>query len=233
MTASLSYRQAALGKAILLLILFLLPGRLRGNELYFMVVFGAQREAYRPRFTHTFATFVKVTGNEAVPSGFQIESHTISWMPSTLDIKVHRLFPECGTNLELDTTLRWASSNCLRISMWGPFQIDRELYDLALCRIGHLQSGQVSYKAADSGYPAATVSNCTHAVSDIAGTFALRTVTPGYGDVASYTIIHRLKRWIVDPQHVHDWLNEPLRLNCYPIVHRDFRGFNLLKFVMN
>jgi hypothetical protein len=216
-------------KWVLLFILILLPGTTRAGELYFMIVFASQREPYRPRLTHSFATFIKATGEGSCPGSYQLESHTISWLPTTMEVNVHRLFPECGRNLDLEPTLRWACSHGQRISMWGPFQIQKELYDLAMCQLRHLERGEVQYKAADTGYLAARVSNCTHAVSDLAGTAPLRIATPGYGNVASYVILRRLKRWIIEADCIHTWLNERLSLGCYPIVHKDLRAFGILQ----
>ncbi|MBV9123753.1 MAG: hypothetical protein JO112_10385 [Planctomycetes bacterium] len=192
-------------------------------ELYFMAVFGSQRGVPTPpRLTHSFAVFVKATGEGPAIDRYQLEYHTISWMPQTLDVEIWRLLPEPGINLDLHATIRWALAEGQRVSMWGPFQIRQGLYDRALCQIAHLNSGEVRYKAVDTGYPTERVSNCIHAVSDLSErNLRLRVASPGFGEVASYLITRRLESWILNPQQIHYWVADRLGLGCYPIIHRE------------
>jgi hypothetical protein len=44
--------------------------------------------------------------------------------------------------------------------MWGPYRIRKDLYDRAAAQRAYLESGAVRYKAADTGYRSARVSNC-------------------------------------------------------------------------
>ena len=66
------------------LALLLLPGIVRGDELYYMLVFGAQRHVNQPKHAHTFATFVKATGTGPNLDTYQTECHTVSWVPESL-----------------------------------------------------------------------------------------------------------------------------------------------------
>jgi hypothetical protein len=134
------------------------------REAYYMLVFDADGGAARS--AHTFATFVKATGKGSKEEDDQLEAHTISWMPTSLEIAVLRRTPEPGVNLDLSATLGWARSVRARVSMWGPYRIEKELYQRALIQEERLRSGRVLYKAIDRNYrPQA--SNCIHAVSDI------------------------------------------------------------------
>jgi hypothetical protein len=208
--------------------LLLVPGAAGAGEMYFVVIFSSQRKPHEAQCTHSFATFVKATGEGPCVEAYDLEWHTISWLPADLDIHLCRLLPCRGANFDLDTTLCWALEQGQRISRWGPYQIKKELYDKALCHLHHLSCDGVRYKCIDTGYPTRRASNCIHAVSDVAGSFRLRVASPGYGEVASYLIALRLKRWIICPEQIHEWVAERLGLGCYPIICRDLRRPGLL-----
>src|SRR5205823_7231851 len=97
----------------------------RAAEFYYVTVFGSQRDATAPCLTHSFATFSRAVGAGPCAQNYRLESFTISWMPRTLQCCAYRLLPEPGVNLDLYQTLKWAADSGLRISAWGPYQIDR------------------------------------------------------------------------------------------------------------
>src|SRR5690348_12390269 len=68
------------------------------GERYFMLVFGSQSTPKVPKYTHSWATVVKVIecGGPEVPS---IEEHTISWLPATLNVRPLSFQVEPGVNL--------------------------------------------------------------------------------------------------------------------------------------
>ena len=186
--------------------LALSPSAVHANESYFVLVFGSQRTPNRAKYTHTFATFVKMT--EEGPGRCSFEAHTISWLPQTLDVRIYALFPECGANFELHDTLRFVLSEEERVSVWGPYQAEKELYDRAIEQIAWLEEGNIRYKAVDSAYPTWLVSNCIHAVADInREALRLRVFSPGFGEVASYAVARRLTKWLIDPDTTHEPLN--------------------------
>src|SRR5947209_13374239 len=82
----------------------------RADEYYFVVIFGAESVPKQPRYTHSWATFVKATGCGPDLNTFRLEAFTISWMPATLDIRPLALLPEPGVNLDLHTSLRYVLS---------------------------------------------------------------------------------------------------------------------------
>jgi hypothetical protein len=207
--------------ALSLLILVAMPRRTLAEESYFMLVFAHQAHTNLPRFTHTFATFVKATAEGPGVNEYAIESHTISWSPATGQIRALRLRPESGVNLDLDASLRWARSVDARVSCWGPFRIRKELYDRALRQIARLQAGGVQYKALDAGFRPHAASNCIHAVSDIDQDNGLLDTGTADGEAASYLVVRHLERWIDDPGQKYDWVYDQLGLRQYPIVRRD------------
>jgi hypothetical protein len=85
----------------------------------------------------------------------------------------------------------------------------------------------VRYKALDTGFPTARVSNCTHVVSDPAEEEPrLRIGTAAWGQAASYFVTLQLGAWIINPRVTHEWVMDALNLHNYPIVHRSLGDRN-------
>jgi hypothetical protein len=204
------------------LLLFSLTTACHADERYFLVVFGSERSVFRARYTHTWAVFVRACGSGPYPETYSLEWHTISWLPCSGDVELARALPEPGRNWGLHETFRLVYSNDEHVAQWGPYQIDKALYDRSLQQIAHLDSGKVHYKAVDTGYPTRRVSNCIHAVADVVGESPrLRVVSPAWGEAASYFILtRRLSPWIINPNEVYPWVGAALGLDNYPIIHR-------------
>ena len=75
------------------------------NERYYVLFFGSQDMTRRPAYTHTWATLVRAvsTPGTAEPAG---EVHTISWLPTKLDIDTFNFHVEPGINVGLHETIR-------------------------------------------------------------------------------------------------------------------------------
>ena len=74
------------------------------------------------------------------PNGYQVYTHTISWLPEPLDVRTWTLCPEQGMNVDLygrSTPLRHGES----VTMWGPFEIARPVYERSLRVKAILDSG--------------------------------------------------------------------------------------------
>jgi hypothetical protein len=189
------------------------------RESYFMLIFAQEGESHEPTESHTFATFVKATGNGSEKTNYKLENHTISWLPASLDIRLVRFFPEKGTNLDLKSSLGWARSRNARISMWGPYQIKKELYQRAVRQVERLNRGAIAYKAIDRRFRPDQASNCFHAVSDIDTDNGLLNTGIAHGDEASVMVLRHLERWIIRPEEVHSWIADRLGLDA-AIVRR-------------
>jgi hypothetical protein len=196
----------------------------RADEFYYVLVFGSQQVPARATFSHSFAIFVKATGHGPCAESYQLEAHTISWAPQSLNVRIGALLPECGQNLDINRTMQWALCTGQRISEWGPYQICKELYDRALAQISLLESGCVRYKAVDSGFPTDFASNCIHAISSVADGHRLRVLSPSFGETASYYVTRRFEPWIIDPCQKHDWVFQRLGLEAYPVIHRELEN---------
>ncbi len=196
----------------------------RAGESYYVLVFGQQRFPNTVNYSHTFATFVRVSwpGAGPCPAAPCLEAHTISWMPASLRLRPVALCPECGHNLDLHATLRWAQSNGMRTSLWGPYAIRPELYAAALRQVRLLDSGQVLYKVNDMGYRSDEVSNCIRAVSAVMAGNGRFLTDCGWGEAASYRVLCRMEPCVVNPATVHAWVGSALGLDGYPIIYRDW-----------
>ncbi len=219
-------RNTRAGRSLLIAaVLFLAlasPGPARAGEAYFLLMFGSQQIPNRPNYAHSFATFVKVCwpGNGPCQQPMSIEAHTISWLPCNLVVRTWALLPEPGRNFDLHTTLRYVLKNGERVSMWGPYQVNRDLWCRALRQIARLESGQLRYKADDTGFPARRVSNCIHAVSEVVGRPLIIVASPGWGEMASYYILREFRPWLADEETKHYWVSQALGLDAYPLIYR-------------
>jgi hypothetical protein len=160
-------RRATLGwAAVFFVVSALSPGRARGEERHYVMIFGSQSSPKLLRYTHTWATFIRVVGEGDDPNGYQVYQHTISWLPATLDVRVFRPWPEPGVNLDLYATLDAVSRNGEGVTMWGPFEMRQEVYERSLRVKAILDSGVAQYRAIDSPRDL-LISDCIHAVAAV------------------------------------------------------------------
>jgi hypothetical protein len=175
------------------------------QDTYFVIVFGAQRPIKAARYSHSFATFIRVT-----PDG-QTQEVTISWLPVTGQVRPYALQDEPGRNYSLSETLAYCHENRMRVSLWGPYQVDADLWQRALWQKFRLDSGQVSYKAYDYGSSDGLITNCIHAVEFPArdpeqnGPYVM--VAPAnWGESGSYWLALTLRPWYLEPCVTHSWV---------------------------
>src|SRR5262249_8077146 len=165
-----------------------LPTPTRAGEAYYLLMFGSHRTPPNPNYSHSFATFVRVSWPGPAPCpppGSCIEAFTISWLPRTTVVRLFALCPACGHNFGLHASIRISQDTGQRVSLWGPYPIDPDLYARAARRLAELHSGRVLYKANDIGYRSDRVSNCIHALSTIVEGPRLRLGSPLWGETAS------------------------------------------------
>ncbi len=196
---------------VLLAVLLLEPKTARADEAYYMIVFGQQDSGDQVDLSHTFATFLKVTGTGPDKSKYGIDRHTISWRPRSLQVVLLRR-PEEGVNLDLKDTLRHAKAIKTKVSMWGSFHIKKELYVRAHRQVTRLQKDNIDYKVIDFRFRPQTAMNCIHAVCDIDMDNGLLETGTAHGNDASYLVLKHLSRWIIDYDGTHDWIGRRLDL---------------------
>ena len=148
------------------LVLGAAEGTARGGEFYYVMIFGSQSSPKLLRYTHTWATFVRAVGEGPDPRNYALQVHTISWLPRSLEVHVWRPWPEPGVNLDLYQTLNVVHSNRESVTMWGPFVVDKEIYDRSLWVLQVIASGAPQYRAISTPRNL-LISDCIHAVAAV------------------------------------------------------------------
>lgn len=194
------------------------------QDRYYLLMFASQRIPRNPNYAHTFATLVRASPDRAVH-----EVRTISWLPAEFPIRIQALRPQPGRNYELHETIRIALRDGARVSLWGPYEIDPQLWRRAEKQVARLESGAVRYKANDGFFRDDEVSNCIHAVSELSEGPRLHVLSPGWGDTASHFVLESFMPWVTDRQRTHDWVGTALGLDAYPIAYRQTADRPLLK----
>jgi hypothetical protein len=197
----------------------------RAEDRYYLIMMSAQTTPNLARIAHSFVTFVHTTcaGVGPVPGNAALEAHTISWLPATGIVRTCALFPEIGRNYELHETIQKVLGDDCRVSLWGPYEIQPDLYERALERIGQLESGRVLYKASDAIRCKDKVCNCMHAIDVLGRGPSVHEGVTRCGEDASFDILQRLSPWIVDCRQTHDWVACSLGLSKYPIIYRAWK----------
>jgi hypothetical protein len=185
---------------------------------YYVLVFAAQGDPAPPRKAHTFASFIKASGGNQAPSDADLDIQTISWLPATMNI-VPRLVPERGRNFDLNATLEWSRRQRFRIAVWGPFEINPQLYEYARIKIQRLGSGAFTYRMIDTSLRNVATSNCIHAVADVVPGEPLN-FGAAYGESASALAARHLRPFVRNPEQTHDWLYTHLRLDQFNVQRR-------------
>jgi hypothetical protein len=197
-----------------------IPGEAAAADYYFMTVYGAQRPIInRPRYAHTWATFIRLSGEGNDLRRYRAQSFTISWMPRTLDVHPLDLQPEPGINLNLRDTIDWCDKNRVEIAQLGPYQVDVDLWNLAFRRFDRLERGELMYRASDIfNRPGRKpeVCNCIYAVLDLDGRNpAFRPVTLGFGNIGSAFVARQLSCHIIEPRRTYPCVSEMIGVRNY------------------
>jgi hypothetical protein len=138
----------------------------RADDYYYAVVFGSQTHPKMLRYSHTWATFVRLSGEGPDLSTYTMQVHTISWLPKSLKVHVFDPRPEPGVNLDLQATINTMYAEKQNITCWGPFQIQQPVYERSLAVASILNAGQAEYRAI-SGSGNILVADCIHAVAAV------------------------------------------------------------------
>jgi hypothetical protein len=188
------------------------------GERYYVLVFGSQTMPPDPRHSHSFAAFVKVTECDGKRS---VDYHTISWLSQDGQVRIWAPLPEPAKNWELHETINFVLCDGQRVSLWGPYEVDGELYGKSVRQLEKFAHWNTKYKAVDSGYPTFIATNCIHALSAVAGINRVRAASPSWGETASWFVMKRYERYVINADCKHMWLVAALGLDRYPIIYRD------------
>lgn len=198
----------------------------KGADFFYMLVFGSESDPKRLRLTHTYATFVRATGDGPDPANYNLAVHTISWVPASLDVQVRRVHAEPGVNLDLHSTMQQVLKHHQNVTMWGPYLISREIYNKSIVVLNKLNSGAERYRALDGPFNK-SISDCIHVVDDVDRRFGRRRYPlDRVGKPASAFIAQRIVRRTQFDQSLLDnsWLIPRLGLTAYPMEYVGSQG---------
>ena len=136
-------------RAALVGALILCAGPARAGDHYYVIIFGSQSTPKLPRYTHTWATFIRACDDDGDVRQSPLQVDTISWLAADMEVRALRLRAEPGRNFDLETTLHFTFATRQRVSEWGPYEISPEFYEQAMRQKARLESGEVKYKAID------------------------------------------------------------------------------------
>ena len=214
------------------------------DERFYLLVFSSQSVPKQAKYTHSWATVVRVRhptsggqgGCQECDGGGTPEIlavDTISWMPADLEIDPLKFEVEPGVNLNLDQSLQHAVDTDQRITLWGgAFEIWHGLYHRFQVQKAFMESGQVGYQCIDSFGEARDGSGCgcIHAITDMDPRYDRgRYPLAFYGDAASRNILREIMHApvIIKPRTTHNWLIPALGLDQWPVRQR--RSFTLIR----
>jgi hypothetical protein len=197
------------------------------NEHYYVLVWASQRIPKSPAHTHTFATVIHTA--EQGPGNVKVlGSHTISWLPATLDIKTLALRPEPGVNLTLQESLDWVQKDGQHVFLWGPYECRASVYRRFLIQKEFMETSGIGYQCVDNIGEAARLGNgcnCIHSITDADPEFGRENYPLiWFGDSASEHLALRLRKLgsIINPEIEHDEILAALGLCEYQIRRRHF-----------
>src|SRR5262249_44853302 len=146
-----------------------------------------------------------------------------SWLPAEGPVRPLKLRPVPGKNHTLDETFAITEAQGVRVSMWGPFEIDVTRYELAAERARKLEGGAVRYRVIDSFRRGPDVAHCVHAITYADPVLSrlsqpvLRVGEPGTSNLAAR---YAASGAFVGGPVTHDWLIPAIGLDRFEVVRR-------------
>jgi hypothetical protein len=205
--------------ALLGLVFALTVGEARGEEFYYVMIFGSQSKPKSLQYTHTWATFIGAVGEGPDANNYALYQHTISWLPQSLDVRTWTIIPEPGVNLDLYRTLDAVYHDREHVTVWGPFQILPQVFERSLAVKAILDSGRAEYRAISTPRNL-LISDCVHAVAAVDPVFGrghyplIRVGKPA----SRYIARQFMTRSLFDQYQTEaSWLIPRLGLDRYPI----------------
>jgi len=165
------------------------------RDRYFIIPFAYQDRGNHPEHSHSFISVIRVFADNKQPKltpglttrryrNREFEAFTISWLPHDFMSNPHlcvfdgvgsRLIPannKCpvspGRNFSLEETIKLAVDTKNAVAMWGPYEIKKAAFDLAVNRKRLLDGGTIKYRADDRLYRKDKVAiSCFHAMAGL------------------------------------------------------------------
>ena len=180
------------------------PPQLEQDD-YYMVIGSFQGVRIRNKVNscHTFAVFCRCHEDNL------LDAKTISWLPSSLDLRFLSQEVQPGTNLNYHQTLNLSAANKCPVQLQQPKKITRELYCRACEQVRKLESGAVKYKCNDSD-TRPNACNCINAIADMDKDIGILPTTNQRGHAAANTVQQHLRRWVMTENSKTNWLVKKL-----------------------
>ncbi|MEO5715536.1 MAG: hypothetical protein ABIT37_18810 [Luteolibacter sp.] len=165
------------------------------RDRFFIIPFAYENKGNDPRYSHSFMTVIRVLADNKqakLVKGIQtrtdkdreFQAFTISWLPHDFSTDSNlcvfkgfgsRLFPtwnQCamvkGRSFTLEETIKLAVNVKNAVCMWGPYEIRKDGFDLAVKRLRLLEGGSIKYLADDRlTWENHTAINCFHAMAGL------------------------------------------------------------------
>jgi len=196
------------------------------NDLLLLAVFSSEGSPKVPNVTHNWGVALRVERND--DERRIAATHTISWMPETLNIPTLRIWNMRGVNLTCEQSFAHAVRTGQRITLWGVYEIDVETYEKFLRQHARINSGRFGYQCLDTIGEAGRYRNgmnCIHAFADFANLMPRPNVArQPYGDESAALIAQRLllRGHVVDLNADHTWVVEEAKWNRWSIARRRY-----------
>jgi len=169
------------------------------RDRYFIIPFAYENKGNDPAFSHSFMTVIRVLPDHKqvkLTKGVskrtfkdrEFEAFNISWLPHDFSTNPNlcvfknfgsRIFPSwngCpvspGRSFSLEETIKLAVNVKNAVCMWGPYEISKDGFDMAVKRLRLLESGTIKYRADDRlTREDRTAINCFHAMAGLTELF--------------------------------------------------------------
>lgn len=198
----------------------------------YVLVFGGQAKALRPRTAHTWATFVRASQRSSGSSG--LEEFTISWLPASLKVRPISIRAEKGSNLTLKQTIDLMVTGNDKISLWGPYEISNDYFTAAAQQKQLLESERVQYRVLFTPEGRTDINNCVHALVRTDPELD-RACHPflWYGQAISQRVVNSMVKvgLVTEPAITHDWLIPVLNLEHVQLL-REPAGQSGIRYLL-
>jgi sugar phosphate isomerase/epimerase len=163
-------------------------------------------------------------------------------LPASLDVEPMRRTPEVGINMGWAETTKLYSSdkmkaNGVKIYMFGPYQISKNLYNMALVQIDKLESGSIKYICLDRFHRNKNICNCIHALSDLDSTQATLETGIAHGGGGSDMVVNHFSKHIIKSNENMSWIIDELGIQIEignypkPIINANAGIIRILRIV--
>ena len=165
------------------------------HDRFFIIPFAYENGGNDPEYSHSFMTVIRVFADDKqrnLTAGLktrkyknrEFEAFTISWLPhdflenpnlcvfegfgARLIATRNKCPISVGKDFNLEQTIKLGSNVKNAVCMWGPYEIKKEGFDLAVKRMRLLDKGTIKYRADDRLYRKDRVAiNCFHAIAGL------------------------------------------------------------------